>query len=218
MGKPLFIAEIGLNHSGSLDKAKRMIDKSKKAGAAIAKFQFYRPIDILGLDSPYLAEATQAYFTKHQHEELAFYCEQVDIEYLVSVFDTKDIEWADTLCKRHKVATRVNTWFSFIEKLKSTGKQVICSIQKETKQLSGLDFMWCVPKYPTIKKEAIDFKFDDKHGLSSHCPDITASIEAYKLGASIFENHVCENTNEVGCDIPASIDFNDYAKLIKSIS
>ena len=38
---PYFIAEIGINHNGYYDLAKRMIDKSKEAGADAVKFQHF---------------------------------------------------------------------------------------------------------------------------------------------------------------------------------
>ena len=67
MSKTTVIAEIGLNHAGSFPMAKLMCDKARAAEATIAKFQWYRPEELLGKDSPYLAEATKAQFSPKVH-------------------------------------------------------------------------------------------------------------------------------------------------------
>ena len=41
--KPFLIAEVGINHNGSISKAKKMIDIAKKSGADYVKFQIFRP-------------------------------------------------------------------------------------------------------------------------------------------------------------------------------
>ena len=40
--KPYVIAEIGVNHEGSMDQAKRLIDQAKQGGADAAKFLLHR--------------------------------------------------------------------------------------------------------------------------------------------------------------------------------
>src|SRR5216683_1009775 len=123
--KPLFLAEIGINHQGSLSKAFRMIRLAKDAGAHIAKFQHYNALDVLGREHPALDYATSCQFTRKEHEKLAKYCEEVGLEYLISVFDIKDIAWAASLCKRMKVATRMNRNLEFLHYIESTKLPVI---------------------------------------------------------------------------------------------
>ena len=42
----LIIAEVGINHNGSITKAKKMIDIAKKSGADYVKFQIFRPLSL----------------------------------------------------------------------------------------------------------------------------------------------------------------------------
>ncbi len=219
--QPLFIAEIGVNHHGNLSKAFRMIDEAKSAGADIAKFQFYNPLDVLGKDHPALDYAIQCQFTRDQHEKLRDHCGRVGIEYLVSIFNVYDIAWADSLCKRHKIASRMNQNQEFIALIERCKKSVIMSLQPEiTVRRSFRDrfyFMWCLRNYPSIKRDVLQPTFSYKYGLSSHCPDFTATVEAYKRGARIFENHVCESREESGCDISSSITFREYKQMTDEI-
>ena len=50
--KPYIIAEIGVNHEGSMDQAKRLIDLAKEGGADAAKFQTYKADTLASKQSP----------------------------------------------------------------------------------------------------------------------------------------------------------------------
>ena len=65
--KPYIIAEIGVNHEGSLDQAKRLIDLAKKGGADAAKFQSYKADTLTSRNSPAYWDTTKEP-TKSQHE------------------------------------------------------------------------------------------------------------------------------------------------------
>ena len=198
------------------------MDLCKEAGADIVKFQHYSPIDVLGLDHPALDEAIQCQFTKKEHEILAHHATLLDVEYLVSVFSVNDITWADGLVKRHKVASRMNRNLEFLAKMEQTKKPVIMSIQDNTplRQLyrDRFYFMWCVTNYPASEKEVLDYPFSYKYGLSSHCPKMEPTVEAYRRGARIFENHICESRTEVGCDMSSSITIDSFGKMVKQIN
>jgi sialic acid synthase SpsE len=220
MNKTTWIAEIGINHHGSMDKAFRMIDKAKASGATFAKFQFYNPAKVLGTKHEAFQYACQCYFSKDQHETLRKYCDKAGIAYLVSVFDIRDVEWASNLCSAMKIATRMNKRQDFIRAVERTKKPVYMSVSPELtiqKEYSKrFNLMWCIPgKYPSSKEEVLQYPYRD-FGLSSHCPDWTASLEAYQLGCRVFENHLCEASDELGCDISSSLTFDDYKKLINA--
>ena len=51
--KPFIIAEAGVNHEGSMDLAKRLIDEAAEGGAHAIKFQTYKAETIASKDSPY---------------------------------------------------------------------------------------------------------------------------------------------------------------------
>ena len=51
-GRPYVIAEIGVNHEGSIDQAKRLVDLAKRGGADAAKFQSYKACTLASKQSP----------------------------------------------------------------------------------------------------------------------------------------------------------------------
>lgn len=220
--QPLFIAEIGLNHQGSLSKAFRMIKLSKEAGAQIAKFQYYDPVKLLGASYPDLDYIIHCQFKERDHERLAAYCKEIGMEYLVSVFEVGDIPFAASLCKRMKVATRMNRNLEFLSYIEKTKLPVIMSIQPELPLRScyrdRFYFMWCTQQYPASYESVTKYPFSYKYGLSSHCPDYKASVEAYKLGARIFENHVKEFDSDKGCDMSSSITLEHYKWMTNEIN
>ena len=65
--KPYIIAEIGVNHEGSLDKAKDLIDLAKEGGADAAKFQSYKAETLASKHSPAYWDTTKEP-TQSQHE------------------------------------------------------------------------------------------------------------------------------------------------------
>jgi sialic acid synthase SpsE len=192
-----------------------MIDAAREAGATIVKFQHYEPVKLLGADSPYLEYATQCQFTKEQHKMLKQYCDKVGMEYLVSVFDIADIPWADSLCMRHKVASRMNQYQDFINTLLRTDKQVIISTQGVNPlPLHKVDYMYCVTKYPASLVDMERLPCSSKMGLSSHCPSIVPSLYALAQGANFIEQHVTFSRGDKGCDHSSSITFSELKLLI----
>lgn len=206
------IAEIGINHDGSFEKAIRMINEVWKTGVKIVKFQHYDALKLLGPDSPYLSYASSCQFTKQQHEELKSYCDNIGMEYLVSVFDIADVAWADSLCKRHKVASRMNQNEEFKQALLDTGKEVIMSVQKPEGSLR-FRLMYCITEYPTAESKLENLPCSYTMGLSSHCPSITPSLRAIAQGATLIEHHVTFSREDAGCDHSSSITFDELRQL-----
>ena len=212
----LQIAELGINHNGKFDRAVAMIEAAKRAGADIAKFQYYDAAKLLGKDSPYYEYADACQFGKDVHEELKEICDKIGIEYLVSVFDVKDIEWADKLCKRHKIASRMNQDTGFFDVLQATGKPLIMSVSSDAVMVPpNTDTMYCITKYPTPLEEMSALPCRKDLGLSSHCPSIAPSLLAVARGSQILENHVTFDRNMSGCDQGSSITFEELAQLVK---
>lgn len=210
------IAEIGINHNGNFDRAVTMIHAVKQTGVKIVKFQFYDALKLLGADSPYLAYASSCQFSKAQHEELKKVCDSVDLEYLVSVFDIADIPWADSLCKRHKVASRMNQDNDFINALLKTDKEVIVSTQStHPTPTFNVRYMFCVTEYPTAQEKLAHLACNSRLGLSSHCPSIAPSLMAVAQGADLIEHHVTFSRTDEGCDHTSSITFEELAQLKK---
>lgn len=215
--KVITIAELGINAHGSLDKAKRMIREAATLGVDYVKGQYYDPVRVLGRTHPDLAEAQLSQFKQGQHEELARWAKTLGTKYFVSVFDVKDVKWAAQFGAM-KIASRMNTRQEFIDAVEAERLPTFMSVQPMQRALIPLRFqlLWCVREYPSRKDQILQYPYRG-FGLSSHCPDWEATLEAVKLGAHTIENHVTESSTEVGCDISSSLSFDNYAKLLTAI-
>lgn len=210
------IAEIGVNHMGGYEQALRMIYEAKVCGATAVKFQKYNPIKLLGKDSPYLKDAHQ--LSWQELTDLSEAAHQWGLQFGCSVFDINDIPIADKIVDFHKIATRMNRNAEFVSRIEQCKRLTFMSVQPTVDMHvpDRFKLLWCIAEYPSLKEDILKYPYQDI-GLSSHCPDWTATLEAVKLGARVIENHVCMSKEDIGCDIPASLDFNDYGKLIKAV-
>ena len=105
------IAEIGINHTGSLDEAKKLIDVAAFAGCNVVKFQKRNP-DVavpeeqkhLPKDTPwgqmtYIEYKHRMEFGKAEYDEIDKYCKEKEIEWTTSVWDLDSVEFM----KQYKV-------------------------------------------------------------------------------------------------------------------
>lgn len=216
--RTLIIAEIGVNHGGDLKTAHKMIELAKAAGADVAKFQMYDPLKVLGPRSPYLRYATQCQFTKRQHEELKAHCDAAGIEYCVSVFDINDLPWAARLCKRIKIATRMNQDQAFIDAAVKTGKPILLStLNPFSTNRDDFTYLYCVAKYPTQPSEYSIHHLMTCEGFSTHCPNISPALLAVSKGCKVVEAHITTSRDLPGCDMPSSWTFEELAQFVRIV-
>ena len=181
--KTLIIAEIGVNHNGSVATAKKLVKVAKSVGADYAKFQMYIPDEITTKYCKKTKYQTKAVGQISQYEMLSNYylsfekikvlekfCKKINIKFAASVFDEKSL---DNL-KRLKVdfiklpSSEISNFFLLkaLSKLKtpvifSTGmsnaKEISYAykILKNNKKITIP--MYCVSSYPTNIKE-VDLK------------------------------------------------------------
>lgn len=99
------VAEIGINHNGDLEEAKRLIDIAKEAGCDVVKFQKRNPEVSVPDDQKYLMKETpwgnmrylyyknRIEFDKKEYDELNAYCRAVGIDWTASVWDLDSVEF-----------------------------------------------------------------------------------------------------------------------------
>ena len=137
---PYIIAEIGVNHEGSLATAKLLIEAAKRGGADAAKFQTYKAGLIASKFSPSYWDTskeptTSQYelFTKYdafgaaEYKELADHCKKFEIEFVSTPFDIGAVEMLDPLVKYFKIASADITNPPLLKKVAATGKPIILS-------------------------------------------------------------------------------------------
>jgi sialic acid synthase SpsE len=178
--KPYVIAEIGVNHEGSVDQAKRLIDQAKKGGADAAKFQSYKAGTLASKHSPSYwdtnKEPTQSQYELFQKYDnfspddyiaLAEHCCQIDIDFLSTPFDDAAIEFLDPIVPFFKIASADLTNIPFLRKVAAKGKPIVLStgastlgeidIAVEVLRQTGctdLALLHCILNYPTDNANA----------------------------------------------------------------
>lgn len=108
----LIIAEAGVNHNGSLELAKQLIDKSVEAGVDIIKFQTFKSEKLVSKaakqaeyqqrnigkkDEGQLAMLKKLELSQADHEELIAYCNERGIRFFSTAFDMDSIEFLHSL-------------------------------------------------------------------------------------------------------------------------
>ncbi|MGQ3330206.1 N-acetylneuraminate synthase family protein [Halorubrum sp. FL23] len=141
------IAEAGINHNGSLQTAKELVDVAVEADADAVKFQKRK----LGrtyindiVDDPSVAEMGIEYTVSNlkrvslrdeQFRELARYCEKSDIQFLCSPWDSESVDFLETLdIPFYKIGSPDLTNFVLLERVIKTGKPILVSTGMADKQ------------------------------------------------------------------------------------
>lgn len=179
LSRPYFIAEIGVNHEGSMLRAKKLIDHAKEGGADAVKFQTYKAEKIAIRESPYYwdikKEKTKTQFDlfskydkfdyKH-YKSLSLYCKKKKIEFLSTPFDLEAVNFLSPLVRMFKISSSDITNLPLLEAVASkkkttilsTGASSISEIKQAVKILSKkvnkIILMHCILNYPTTDKDA----------------------------------------------------------------
>lgn len=137
-----FIADIGANHDGSLDRAKKLIRLCAESGADAAKFQHFKAASIVSdvgfksLDKKYLSHQSswsKSVFEVYQDAsidlswdtELKKTCDHYGIEYMTTPYDQALVDHIDPLVSAYKIGSGDITWVQNIQYIASKGKPVL---------------------------------------------------------------------------------------------
>ena len=211
------IAECGINFSPDKKLALEMIAEAKRCGADIAKFQLYKPEELLNPDDFIAQYGRESWECVKAAELLLSDCwelrrkaAEVDIELMFSVFHERYIPGCESLgVKRYKIASNQVHNRELIKAVKDTGKPLIisCPNGKLPETWDTEDkLLFCVPMYPATPAmyEGVDYGCFD--GISDHTIGIGTSIEAIKNGAQIVEKHFTLDRKMPGPDQVVSIE------------
>lgn len=133
------IAEAGVNHNGSLELAKKLVDAAKDAGADAVKFQTFKSEDLVGEKTPmakYQEENTGNSETQLQmlkklelsyndFEALKKYCDEKNIIFLSTPHTEDAIDFLDKLVQAYKIGSGDLTNIPFLKKAAKKQKPVI---------------------------------------------------------------------------------------------
>ena len=144
---PFVIAEAGVNHEGSMDTAKLLVDEAAAGGADAIKFQSYKAETLASKHSPAYwdtnAEPTRSQyelfkkhdsFWKSEFEELKEHCDRSGIEFISTPFDLESATFLNDLMDSFKISSSDLTNKPFINFICDFGKPVILS--------TGAAYLW----------------------------------------------------------------------------
>ena len=201
---PYIIAEIGVNHEGSVSQAKHLIDLAVSAGAHAAKFQTYKADTLASINSPAYWDLNQE-STKSQHEffkkydsfneedyKLLYeYCNAKDIEFLSTPFDVKSVEFLDPILNFYKIASSDINNIPLLKAITRKKKPIILSTGAsnineikfavnflEKNGCPDVSLLHCILNYPTKYKNANLAMIQD---LSNHFPNHTVGYSDHTL-------------------------------------
>jgi N-acetylneuraminate synthase len=141
--KCYLIAEIGVNHNGDLNLAKKMIDGAVKSGADAVKFQTFKAKTLVTKQTPKVKyqEKTTSINESHyemvqklelsesQHYELKKYCEDCDIDFISTPYDIQSVNFLESLgVEQYKIASADLVDLELLKAVASTKKPVILSL------------------------------------------------------------------------------------------
>jgi N-acetylneuraminate synthase len=145
-GHPAYlVAEVGINHNGDLDNAKRLVDVAADAGADAVKFQKRTPEIATPAamrdtrrgtpwgEMSYLEYRHRVEFGEEQYAEIARHAENRGIAWFASPWDVPSVEFLERFdVPAHKVASASLTDVPLLRTLRDTGKPIICSTGMST--------------------------------------------------------------------------------------
>ena len=241
---PLVIAEIGINHEGSLDKAIRMVDDAKRAGCECVKFQYHVIEDEMIPNDVVPGNASESIWdimkrcalTQEEEAQLKAYVESSNLIYLSTPFSRAAANELELLgVTWYKIGSGECNNYPLIRHVASFGKPIVLSTGMNNIQSirPAVDIlraaripyalMHCTSMYPTpyekvrlgALEELADAFPDAVLGLSDHSLGIYTCLASIALGASIVEKHFTSSYEWPGPDIPISIDPYQLSEMVK---
>jgi N-acetylneuraminate synthase len=241
------IAEIGINHNGSLETAKRLIAVAKALGCDAVKFQKRNPEKCVPADQrERMRETPWGYITYMEYRynvelgeadfrQIDQYCNEHRIAWFVSCWDTDSV---DFIKRFHppciKIPSACLTDRELLEHCRDAGVPLILSTGMSTiDQIDGavsvlgtsrLLLAHCTSTYPCLNEE-LNLRMIPKLrevyacpvGYSGHEVGLATSVAAVALGASFIERHITLDRAMWGSDQSASVEPIGLGRLIKDI-
>lgn len=247
-GHPVFIiAEIGINHNGDLNIAKKLIDAAALAGCDAVKFQKRIPElcvpaeqGDLKRETPwgimtYMEYRHRIEFGKEEYAKIDHYCEEKGMTWFASCWDEPSVDFIDQfdpVC--YKIASASATDSGLLHHISSKNRPAILSTGMSTmeeirKAVSILDknpllIAHCTSTYP-CKPEELNLKmihtlqqeFDCPVGYSGHEVGLQTTTAAVVLGACFIERHITLDRAMWGSDQAASVEPWGFMRLVRDI-
>jgi len=246
-GQPCYvIAEIGINHNGDVDLAKRLISVAVAAGCDAVKFQ-KRTVEVVYTEKELATPRPNPFgdtngdlkrgleFEYEDFAEIDAFCKSVKIPWFVSPWDESSVDFMEQFdTPVYKIASASLTDDNLLKHIRKTGKPIIASTGMSTYDeidhavaVLGTDDLILMhttstypAKYEQLNLRAIPTMAERYHlpiGYSGHETGIPTSVAAAVLGACCVERHITMDRAMWGSDQAASLEPNGISRLVRDI-
>ncbi len=246
-GQPCYvIAEVGINHNGSLDIAKKLIDVVVESGCDAVKFQ-KRTVDIVYTKEELAKPRENPFgptngdlkrgleFGVEQYKAIDCYCKEKGITWFTSCWDEKSVDFMrqfDPPC--YKIASACITDDALLRYHRKENKPIILStgmsdmaIIEHAVEVLGEDnliIMHCTSTYPSTSEElnlkgieTLKNRYNIPIGYSGHEVGLYTTFAAVVLGACCVERHITLDRAMWGSDQAASVEPQGMRRLVADI-
>jgi len=240
------VAEIGINHNGDLDSAKRLISVAVAAGCNAVKFQ-KRTVDVVysaeelarPRESPYgTTNGELKYgleFSREEYQELDAFCKAVKMPWFASCWDEASVDFIaqfDVPC--FKIASASLTDDKLLRHTRAAGRPLIVSTGMSTieeidhaVEVLGRDdlvLLHACSTYPAYYNElnlaailTLKDRFGVPVGYSGHETGLASTVAAVAIGACCIERHITLDRAMWGTDQAASLEPSGITRLVRDI-
>jgi len=247
-GHPTYIvAEIGINHNGDLELAKRLIAAAAHAGVDAVKFQKRTP----ELSVPpnqrdqkretpwgyitYLEYRQRMEFGEAEHRAIDYYCRDKGVDWFASVWDEPSVDFLEPFQTiAYKIPSAALTDHNLLRHARATGRPIILSTGMSTMQeiraaveVLGAEntlITHATSTYPCEPEElnlrmvqTLQSTFPCPIGYSGHEVGLVPTAVAVALGACLVERHITLDRAMWGSDQAASVEPGGFQRLVKYI-
>jgi N-acetylneuraminate synthase len=247
-GHPCFVvAEIGINHNGDIDIAKKLIDVAKIAGCNAVKFQKRTPELCVPpkqrnkmRDTPwgymtYMEYRHKVEFGQAEYAEIDRHCQSKDIMWFASCWDEQSVDFINRFnVPCFKIASASLTDTNLLRHTCSKGQPIILStgmstldqINKAVEVLGTNDLiiLHLCSTYPANYEDLnlrvipmLRERYNVPIGYSGHETGLPSSVAAVALGACVIERHITLDRSMWGSDQAASLEPNGIIRLVRDI-
>ena len=239
------IAEIGINHNGSIDIAKKLIDVASFAGCEYVKFQKRTP-EICVPDSEknkirktpwgeitYLDYKNKIEFQKDEFDEIDRYCASKQIKWFASAWDKPSVDFLLNYTDIVKIASASITDVELLKYARLKNNMLMMSTGMSCEEeidhavaCGDPDVIFHTNStYPSPEDDLnlgyikwLQNKYPNKIiGYSGHEFGLTTTWAAIAMGASFIERHITLDRTMWGSDQMASVEPHGLIKLVKGI-
>jgi N-acetylneuraminate synthase len=241
------IGEIGINHNGDVEIAKKLIDVAVEAGCQAVKFQKRTPEISTPKDQrdkirqtpwgemTYLEYKYKVEFEEPEYTEIDAYAKEKGVQWFASPWDAPSVDFLEKMgVPTHKVASASVTDHEMLHALAATGKPIILSTGMSTLEqidaaveILGTDklvILHATSTYPLPPEEAnlrtittLQERYNVPVGYSGHETGLQISLAAVALGAVAVERHITLDRAMWGSDHASSLEPKGLDNLVRDI-